>query len=84
VRHLTVDIGRIIIDGLPADTLNERALRVAIESELARLTGQHGLGAETSATLDTVRAPAITATAETTSLGRAIAGSVFHGIGGGR
>ena len=84
MRHLTVDIGRIIIDGLPADALNERALRVAIESELARLTAQHGLGAETSATLDTVRAPAVNATSEPASLGRAIAGSVFDGIGGRR
>jgi hypothetical protein len=82
---ITLHIERLILDGLPVTSLQGPQVRAAVEKELARLLGAHGLSHELRGgiALPRVNAGAIQFGKETRAagLGRGIARAVHEGIG---
>ena len=82
--NINLHIERLILDGLPIEGVDRRSLRLAMETELARLLTQGGVtrSLQTGTALPSVRADSIQLTAQNSpaQLGRQIAGSVHSGI----
>lgn len=86
--NVRLHIDRVVLDGIDVAAAARPHLRVAIESELARLVGERGIAPELARgiAVPSVRAPQIDLApgARPAQLGSAIAGSVFSGVGGKR
>ncbi len=81
---LSLTIDRLILEGLPLAPGEERLLRAALETELARLLAEGGLPAawQAGGAVPSLSAPALDAIGGTAELGRAVARSVYSSLGG--
>jgi hypothetical protein len=82
--NINLHIERLILDGLPINSGDGGALRIAMETELTRLFTQNGgtPSLQTGTALPTMRAESIQLTAQNSpaQLGLQIAESVHNGI----
>ena len=83
--NLILTIDRLVLDGLPLKPGEERLVRAALESELARLLAEGGMPASWQSggaipSLPSILGPAGATPSET---GRAVAHSVYSSLGGG-
>jgi hypothetical protein len=82
---IKLHVERLILDGLTLERLHGPLLQAAVENELARLLGAHGLGHEwrTGGAVPRARAPGFRLANEHTPnrLGQQIAQSVYSSIG---
>jgi hypothetical protein len=86
--NVRLHIDRLVLEGIDLRSADRSQLQGAIEQELARLIGEHGLAPQLASggALPSVRAPqiAFAPDAKPAQLGSAIAGAVFGGVGGER
>jgi len=82
---IDLHIERLVLDGLPAGSAQGPAIRAAVQTELARLLGTHGLSAElrSGVALPQIRGGSLDlkTNLKPANLGRAIAQAVFTGVG---
>ena len=83
--NINLHIERLVLNGLDFESRNGPQLQAAVETELARLLGQGGLGQDwqTGGAVPGVRAGDIRLTAQggAGDLGKQIAGSIYGSIG---
>ena len=83
--NINLHIERLVLDGVPLAPGGHPLLRAAVEAELSRLLTEGGLsaGLQNSGAMPTVRAVPmlIDGDAHPSSMGRAIAQSVYGAIG---
>lgn len=80
--NVRLHIDRLVLEGV--DVPHRDALQLAVETELARLIGERGLGTvQQSIAMPSVRAPQINASSNSIRTGEAIAAAVHGAIGGG-
>lgn len=82
---INIAIDRLVLDGIDVAAADRPRLRAAVESELVRLIAGGGIddGLAGGIAVPSVHAPSIPTAASRSprELGRAIAGSVYGGIG---
>ena len=78
---INVAIDRLVLDGLDVAAADRPHLRAAVEAELARLIASGGIDVSSGGAVPSVPAPPIGVSSSPKNLGRAIAGSVYGGIG---
>ena len=82
---IDLHIERLVLDGLPVGSVQGPAIRAAIQTELTRLLGTHGLSGElrSGVALPQVKGGSLNlkTSLKSANLGRGIAQAVFTGVG---